>query len=376
MSRIVNFSVKVGEYLPTSLFGEVLFFDTMEETNRKVCVVGAGAIGGFLAATLALAGHDVTAIARGSHLEAIRRHGLTLVRPDGGKSIAPRLRTVEHLVDAGVNDVVLLTVKAHQIEPIASQLPALLGPTTMIVTLQNGIPWWYFQKHGGPFEGRSVEAVDPSGALATLIPVDRLIGSVIYVAASVVAPGVIHHPYGDRILLGELDGTATPRIRRLSQTLTHAGLTAPVTPNIRAEIWLKLWGNVAFNPISALTHGTLAAIARESTSRALVASVMTEAQTIARKLEIEFPVSLEQRIAGAESVGSHKTSMLQDIEAGRPIELEALVGAVIELGRLTQTPTPHIETLYACAQLLAKTLGGANGRLKVQRSSYSDSADE
>jgi 2-dehydropantoate 2-reductase len=347
-----------------------------ETTNTKVCVVGAGAIGGFLAATLALAGHDVTAVARGSHLEAIRRHGLTLVRPDGGKSIASRLRAVERLTDAGKQDVVLLTVKAHHLEPIARNLPALLGPKTTIVTLQNGIPWWYFQKHGGPLEGRNVKAVDPDGILAASIPVERLIGSVVYVAASVIAPGVVYHPYGNRILLGELDGAATHRVQTLSRLLTQTGLVAPVTPNIRAEIWLKLWGNVAFNPISALTHGTLADIARHPATRALTTSVMTEAQVIARKLGIEFPVSLEQRIAGAESVGSHKTSMLQDIEAGRPIELEALVGAVIELGRLTQTPTPHIGTLYACAGLLAKTLAHGNGRLKIEPSNHFNSAQE
>jgi 2-dehydropantoate 2-reductase len=344
----------------------------VETGTRKVCVVGAGAIGGFLAGTLAHAGHDVTVIARGAHLDAIRHHGLTLVRPDGGKSIASRLRAVERLTDAATQDVVLLTVKAHQIAPLVPDLPALLGPATIIVTLQNGIPWWYFQKHGGPFDGRTVDAVDPGGLLAASIAVDRLIGSVIYVAASVIAPGVVHNPYGNRILLGELDGVATPRVQSLSQMLTQAGLAAPVTPNVRTEIWLKLWGNVAFNPISALTHGTLADIARDPATRALVTSVMTEAQVIAHKLGIEFPVSLERRISGAESVGSHKTSTLQDIEAGRPIELEALVGAVIELGRLTQTPTPHIETLYACAGLLARTLAQANGRLKIQPSNHSD----
>ena len=339
----------------------------MEKSDRmKICIVGAGAVGGYLGATLAHAGHDVSVIARGAHLEAIRRNGLKLIRSDGSEWIIPNFRATDRIADAGSQDVVMLTLKAHQLVAVVDELPALLGPTTIIIPLQNGIPWWYFQKHGGAFAGRIVESVDPGGVLAARIDIDRLIGSVVYAATAVVAPGVVRHFVGNRFLLGELDGAQTPRIQTLSAILSQAGLTAPVTPNIRAEVWLKLWGNLAFNPISALTHATLADIARFPAMRAFVAAMMTEAQAIAHSLGIEFPVSLESRIAGAESVGSHKTSMLQDIEAGRPIELEALVGAVIELGKLTQTPTPSIEAVYACAGLLAKTLSDENGRLKIE----------
>lgn len=336
----------------------------------KICVVGAGAVGGFLGATLALAGHDLTLVARGEHLEMIKRNGLKLLLANGREQVVKNARAMERLADAGHQDVVLLTLKAHQVTSVIQDLDMLLGSSTVIVSLQNGVPWWYFQKHGGKFDGRFVESVDPGGLLATHIDVHRLIGGVIYSANAVIAPGVIHHIDGNRFLLGELDGSQTQRIQALAQAFNKAGLTTPVTKDIRAEIWLKLWGNVAFNPISALTHATLADIARDPATRALVTSVMTEAQVIARKLGIEFPVSLERRIAGAESVGSHKTSMLQDIEAGRPIELEALVGAVIELGRLTQTPTPHIEAIYACAGLLTKTLAHGNGRLKIEPSNH------
>ena len=340
----------------------------------KICVVGAGAVGGFLGATLALAGHDLTLVARGKHLEMIKRNGLKLLLANGREQVVKNARAMERLADAGRQDVVLLTLKAHQVASAIQDLDMLLGSSTVIVSLQNGVPWWYFQEHGGKFDGRFVESVDPGGLLATHIDVHRLIGGVIYSANAVVAPGVIQHVDGNRFLLGELDGSQTQRIQALAQVFNKAGLTTPVTTNIRAEIWLKLWGNVAFNPISALTHGTLAEIARDPATRALAMSVMTEAQVIAHKLGIEFPVSLERRIAGAEAVGSHKTSMLQDIEAGRPIELEALVGAVIELGRLTQTPTPHIEAIYACVGLLAKTLAHGNGRLKIEPSSHSDYA--
>lgn len=340
----------------------------------KIAVVGAGAVGGFLAATLARAGHDVTAVARGAHLEAIRRVGLKVVGPDGTEQITANVRAVQRIVDAGPQDVVMLTLKAHQIASVVHDLPALVAPSTHIVAIQNGIPWWYFQKHGGPFDGRVVESVDPGGTLAAAIDADRVIGSVVYAATAVIAPGVIRHFVGNRFLLGELDGSETARIRRLAAVLVQAGLSAPVSRNIRADIWLKLWGNVAFNPISALTHATLADIAQFAPTRAFAVMLMAEAEAVAGKFGVEFPVSAERRIAGAESVGDHKTSMLQDIEAGRPIELEALLGAVIELGRLTQTPTPHIETIYACTGLLAKTLAHEKGRLRIEPSSQRDAA--
>jgi len=332
----------------------------------KICVVGAGAIGGYLGVKLALSGHDVTLIARGAHLEAIKRDGLKLIMEDGTEHHARNVKATSNLHEPGPQDVVLLAIKAHQVTPVAKDLEALYGPETMLVTLQNGIPWWYFQKHGGPYEGRTVKTVDPDGSIAATVDVNRIIGCVVFPAAEITQPGVIRHIEGNRFTLGELDGSDTPRIKMLSETLVKAGFKSPVIKDIRAEIWLKLWGNLSFNPISALTHATLVDICQFPLTRSLAAAMMTEAQTIANKLGIQFRVSLEKRIAGAEGVGKHKTSMLQDIENGRPIELEPLVGSVVEMGRLTETPTPHIDAVYACASLLAKTVGEVKGKLKVQ----------
>jgi 2-dehydropantoate 2-reductase len=331
----------------------------------KICIVGAGAIGGFLGVKLTGTGHDMTLIARGAHLEAIKNNGLKLINEDGSEQVV-KARATQRMADAGPQDIVMLTLKAHQVAPVVEELRTLLGPETMLVTLQNGVPWWYFQKHGGEFDGRIVEAVDPGGVLAAKIDVRHIIGCVVYPATEVVAPGVIRHIEGNRFSLGELDGVETPRSKALSEVLTQAGFKAPLTKNIRTEIWLKLWGNLAFNPISALTHATLVDIAKFPPTRAFAAAIMTEAQTIANKLGVQFRLSLEKRIAGAEAVGKHKTSMLQDVEAGRPIELDAVVGAVVELGRLTRTPIPNIEAMYACAGLLAKTLAQEGGRLKIE----------
>jgi 2-dehydropantoate 2-reductase len=334
--------------------------------EMKICIVGAGAIGGYLGVRLANSGHEITLIARGAHLDAIRRNGLKLVREDGTEETATNVRALQNIREAGTHDVVLLALKAHQVAGVVADMRALYRPDTVVVALQNGIPWWYFQKHGGEFEGRRIESVDPSGAISAHIEVDRLIGCVVYPAAEIAQPGVIRHIEGNRFSLGELDGSETPRVKKLSETLTQAGFKAPVTSNLRAEIWLKLWGNLSFNPISAVTHATLVDICRFPPTRALAAAMMTEAQAIASKLGIQCRVSLEKRIAGAEAVGAHKTSMLQDIEAGRPIELEALVGAVIELGKLTRTPTPNIEAVYACTALLARTLAGQKGKLRIE----------
>jgi 2-dehydropantoate 2-reductase len=315
---------------------------------------------------LAVAGNDVTLIARGAHLEAIKRNGLRLILEDGTEQQARNVRATSIMAEAEPQDLVILALKAHQVAPVAKELRALFGPDTTLVATQNGIPWWYFQKHGGEFEGRRVEAVDPDGAIMAAIEVEHIVGCVVYPAAEIAAPGVIRHIEGNRFSVGELDGTETPRIKRISDTFSQAGMKSPILSNVRAEIWLKLWGNLSFNPISALTHATLVDICQFPLTRALAAAMMTEAQTIANKLGIQFRVPLEKRIAGAEAVGKHKTSMLQDIEAGRAIELEALVGSVVELGRLTQTPTPHIDAVYACTSLLAKTLADARGRLHVQ----------
>ena len=333
----------------------------------KICIVGAGAIGGLMGAKLALAGEEVTLIARGAHLEAMQKNGLKLIEEDGSEHVAKNVRATSRIAEAGKQDVVILALKAHQVEPIAKEIPALFHDQTAVVTTQNGIPWWYFQKHGGEFEGRRVETVDPQGHLMASIEVERILGCVVYPAAEIVSPGVIKLIEGNRFPVGELDGSETERVKNITATFTKAGFKSPVLKDIRSEIWLKLWGNLSFNPISALTHSTLVDICQFPLTRSLAADMMTEAQTIAHKLNIEFRVSLEKRIAGAEKVGKHKTSMLQDIEIGRAIEIDALVGAVIELGKLTQTPTPHIDAVYACVKLLAKTLGEEKGRLKVEK---------
>ena len=333
----------------------------------KICVVGAGAIGGLMGAKLALAGEDVTLIARGAHLEAIRQNGLKLIEEDGTEHVARQVKATSRLSEAGAQDIVILALKAHQVEPIAKELPALFGPGTIVVTTQNGIPWWYFQKHGGEFEGRRVETVDPSGTLMASVEVERILGCVVFPAAEIVSPGVVRVIEGNRFPVGELDGSESERVKMVTALFTRAGFKSPVLKNVRGEIWLKLWGNLSFNPISALTHSTLVDICQFPLTRQLAANMMTEAQTIANKLGIEFRVSLEKRIAGAENVGKHKTSMLQDIEIGRAIEIDALVGAVVELGRLTQTPTPHIDAVYACVKLLAKTLAEEKGKLKVEK---------
>jgi 2-dehydropantoate 2-reductase len=333
----------------------------------KICIVGAGAIGGLMGAKLALAGEDVTLIARGAHLEAIRQNGLKLIEENGTEHVARNVKATSRLSEVGAQDIVILALKAHQVEPIAAELPKLFGPGTIVVTTQNGIPWWYFQKHGGEFEGRRVETVDPSGTLMASVEVERILGCVVFPAAEIVAPGVVRVIEGNRFPVGELDGSESERVKMVTALFTKAGFKSPVLKNVRGEIWLKLWGNLSFNPISALTHSTLVDICQFPLTRQLAADMMTEAQTIANKLGIEFRVSLEKRIAGAENVGKHKTSMLQDIEIGRAIEIDALVGAVIELGRLTQTPTPHIDAVYACVKLLAKTLDEEKGKLKIEK---------
>jgi 2-dehydropantoate 2-reductase len=330
----------------------------------KVCVVGAGAIGGLVAVKLAAAGEDVSVILRGANLAAVRERGLTL-RMDGKEEVA-RVRATDRIAEAGRQDLVVLGMKAHQLPPVAAELPALLGPETLVVTAQNGIPWWYFARHGGPLEGTRLESVDPGGVVARHLPVERVIGSIIYPAAELAAPGVIQHVEGNRISLGELDGADTPRLRSLVALLRRAGFRARAASDLRSELWVKLWGNCTFNPISALTHATLADICGDPAARALAAAMMTEAQAVGEKLGARFGVSLEQRIAGAESVGHHKTSMLQDVESGRPLELDALVGAVLELARLTGTPAPHLAAVHALASLLARKLREAGGRLRLE----------
>ena len=331
----------------------------------KFAVVGAGAIGGYLGALLAASGEDVTFIARGNNLRAILDNGMRVTLEDGREVIAATARAVLDCRSAGPHDVVLLTVKAHQIAPIAAELKFLCHEATSIVTMQNGIPWWYFHGVGGAFEGRALQSVDPGGVIGAQVDPARIIGSVVYPAASLVAPGVVRVVEGRRFTLGEPGGTSTPRLEAIAGALTKAGFKAPVTADIRGEIWLKLWGNLAFNPLSALTHATLEDMARFPLTRELVRAMMEEAAAVAGRLGVTFRVAIERRISGAEQVGPHKTSMLQDLEQGKAMEIEALIGAVVELGRLTNTATPHIDAVYAAVSLLAKTVAGANGRLAV-----------
>ena len=327
----------------------------------KIAVVGAGAIGGYVGGWLTAAGEDVTFIARGANLDAIRRDGMRVIGEDGNEVVARPL-VHEKTRDAGPQDVVILAVKAHQVGAVAGDLAALCHARTAIVTMQNGIPWWYFHKHGGPFEGTPVKSADPDGTIARLIDADRIIGSVVYPAATLEAPGVVHVVEGKRFTLGEPDGSTSDRVRAISAALTGAGFKAPVIADIRSEIWLKLWGNLSFNPISALTHATLVGLLTFPATRELSVEMMREAEAVANKLGVTFRVGIDKRIAGAEKVGEHKTSMLQDVEAGRPMEIEALVGSVVELGRLTNTPTPHIDAVYALVSLLAKELAANRSR--------------
>lgn len=333
----------------------------------KYTIVGAGAIGGYLGAKLALAGEDVTFIARNRNLTAINDQGMTLVLPDGERQQAKNVRAVQDPAEAGPQDVVFLTTKAHQVRELLPGLRSLFGPETMVVTMINGLPWWYFEKLGGAYDGRQLSSVDPDGALAAGIEVNRLIGSIVYPAAELIEPGVVRVIEGNRFTLGELDNQRTPRIEALSKSMMAAGFKAPVSRDIRSEIWVKLWGNLTFNPVSALSHATLEDICRYPLTRELAARMMGEAQAVGEKLGVAFKVSIDQRIAGAEAVGAHKTSMLQDVEHGRALELEALMGSVVELARITDTPTPTIDAIYAVTSLLSNTLTQQGGKLMVQK---------
>ena len=325
-------------------------------SHLKIAIIGVGAIGGYLGTRLARAGDEVTFIARGANLDALRTRGIRVVNGDGSEIAVPRVNATDDYGAAGPQDVVVLAMKAHQVEAVAPQVPKLFGPDTIVVPMQNGIPYWYFHCHPGEFSGMQVKSVDPDGVIERHIPCERVIGCVVYPAAELIAPGVIKHVEGNRFPVGEPDGSSSDRVTRLSQCFVNGGLQAPVLGDIRGEIWLKLWGNLTFNPISALARATLAGICQYPLSRSLAGSMMAEAQMIANKLGITFRVPLEKRIAGAERVGHHKTSMLQDVEAARTLEIDALLGSVVELARLTDTPTPHLDTVYALTKLLARNL--------------------
>ena len=326
----------------------------------KICVYGAGAVGGCFGAWLAEAGADVTLIARGPHLAAMRDNGLTLIR-DGRRTVVHPACTDDPAA-AGVQDYVIVTVKAHSAPAIVAAMQPLLGPRTAVLTAANGIPWWYFYRAGGPHDGRRLDCVDPGGVQWAGIGPERAIGGVVYTAAEVVAPGVVEHVFGNRLPLGEPDGTLSDRCRALSDVLIAAGLDAPVRPRIRDEIWLKLWGNLSFNPVSTLTHGTLEEIAGDPDTRAVIRAMMVEAQAVAEALGVEFAMDVEGRIEMAAGVGAHRSSMLQDLLRGRPLEIDPIVTAVQEMGRIVGRPTPVLDMVLALVRQRARTASCAPPR--------------
>lgn len=318
----------------------------------KFLIAGAGAIGAYIGARMAKAGLDVTLFARGPHLQAMQERGVQ-VRSSEGDFIA-RPAIAGSLEEVGPVDVVFLAVKAHGLPALAPQLKPVLGPETTVVSTQNGIPWWYFQGFGGEWNGLRLERVDPAGVISSAIPARQVIGSIVYFSTEITAPGVVQHIEGNRISLGEPDGSRSDRSRRIAEALIASGLRAPVTTRLRHEIWVKVLGNTSFNPVSALTHATLAQMVRDPGVCSVIRNIMEEVEAVSRKLGMELPVSIDQRIAGAETVGEHKTSMLQDLEAGRPMELEALVGAVVELGERVGLPMTCTRTVYNCTKLLSQ----------------------
>ena len=331
----------------------------------NITVIGAGAIGGHIAAKLAAAGESVKVVARGAHLQAIRERGLKL--KENGEEVVARVEATDRIAEAGGADLIVLGVKAHQLAPIAADVASIVGPTTTIMTTQNGIPWWYFLKHGGAHEGVRLESVDPGGVIASHLPIDAIVAAISYQAAEIERPGIIRHIEGHRLPVAEIDGQKTERIAALSELFMRAGFKSPALTDVRTEIWMKLWGNLTFNPVSALSHATLEDICRFAPTRALAAAMMGEAQAVGEAFGIRFRLSVEKRIAGAESIGAHKTSMLQDIEHGRATEIDALLGSVIELGRLANVTTPHLDAIYAVTKLLGDTVVGSGGGLSLTR---------
>ncbi len=321
----------------------------------KICIFGAGAIGGYMGAKLAAAGADVSLVARGPHLAAMRENGLTLIEEDARTTVP--VTVSDDPSDLGPQDYVIVTLKAHSVPPVVPVMQPLIGPDSTVVSGVNGVPWWYFHRIGGPLEGTRLETVDPGNAQWDGFGPDRVLGCVVYPAAEVSEPGVVRHIEGNRFSLGEPDGSKSERALALSKALAAAGLRAPVRPRLRDEIWVKLWGNLSFNPISALTHATLDVLCTDPGTRAVARAMMIEAQEIAEKLGVKFPIDVDRRIDGAAAVGAHRTSMLQDLDAGRPMEIDALLGSVQELGVVTETPTPTIDTVLALVKLRARVDG-------------------
>jgi 2-dehydropantoate 2-reductase len=318
----------------------------------KSLIVGAGAIGAYIGARMARAGFDVTLFARGPHLNAMQEHGVQVKSAEGDFQVRPRI--VGSLEEAGPADVVFLGVKAHSLPQLVPQLHFVLGPDTTVVSTQNGIPWWYFQGFGGEWDGLHLERIDPGGVISAAIEARRVVGSIVYFSTEITEPGVVQHTDGNRISLGEPDGARSDRCRRIAEALVASGLRCPITTHIRQEIWVKIMGNASLNPVSALTRSTLAQMVRDPGVSEVIRNIMQEVEAVSRKLGMELPVSIDQRMAGAEKVGEHKTSMLQDLEAGRPMELEALVGSVVELGERVGVPMAYTRTAYSCAKLLVQ----------------------
>jgi 2-dehydropantoate 2-reductase len=326
----------------------------------KVLIVGAGAIGAYIGARMAQAGLDVTLFARGQHLRAMQANGVQVKSAEGDFEARPVV--TGSLGEVGPVDVVILGVKAHSLPQLAPQLKPALRTDTVVVSTQNGIPWWYFQGFAGQFEGTRLETIDPGGVISDAIEPSRVLGAIVYFSTETIAPGVIQHIEGNRISLGEPDGTRSDRCRRMAAALIASGLRCPVTAHIRQEIWVKVMGNASFNPVSALTRATLAQMVRDPGVSTVIRDIMQEVEAVSRKLGMDLPVSIEQRMAGAEKVGEHRTSMLQDLEAGRPLELEALVGAVVELGERVGLPMTNTRTVYNCTKLLAQSRDLAAGK--------------
>ncbi len=325
----------------------------------KICIFGAGAIGGYMGAKLAQAGADVSLVARGPHLAAMRENGLRLIEETGETRVP--VTASEDPAALGPQDYVIVTLKAHSVPPVVPKMQPLIGTDTTIVSGVNGVPWWYFHKIGGPLEGTRLASVDPGNAQWDGFGPDRVLGCVVYPAAEVVEPGVVKHIEGNRFSLGEPDGSKSERALALSKALTAAGLKAPVRPKLRDEIWVKLWGNLSFNPISALTHATLDVLCTDPGTREVARNMMLEAQTIAEELGVRFPIDVDRRIQGGADVGAHRTSMLQDLDAGRPMEIDALVGSVQELGRIVGVETPTIDSVLALVALRGKVAGLYSG---------------
>ncbi|HEX6959141.1 MAG TPA: 2-dehydropantoate 2-reductase [Ferrovibrio sp.] len=321
----------------------------------KIAIVGAGAIGGYLGGMLARGGHDVTLIARGAHRDAIRQNGLTIESRSGNFTVHPAC--TDDPAQAGPQDYVILSLKAPAIPDMAEKMLPLFGPETAVVTAMNGVPYWYFYRHGGPLDGTRLQTVDPGEKQWGRIGPERAIGSVVWIAGAITAPGVIHHGGGSRLPLGEPDGRATDRVNRLSQALSESGIEAPVLDNIRQEIWTKLWGNLSYNPVSVLTFGTLESMSRDPDARRVIAAMMEESRNIGEALGIRFPLTIEERMAAAEKVGAHKTSMLQDLESGKPMEIGALIGVIAELGQRLRIATPTLDTVLALVKARARAAG-------------------